>query len=526
MSGALEVAASAFAVVGVADVLVRTGREFYSFLGEVADAPEEIDRLREVIRTTVLLYHNSRRCQQDLKTRGASASAADVTSSLESATKALDRELRELSKTAKKYNGIKTWGNIKFVLGKDRVNKAIQRLEHAKTLMANALTLACIELLALGLTDVKTVMLKCFEDAGLKTDRVYQALVAKIDAQHQDALVLHNHQKALTSKIDNNQRNQLLNQDRHQRTLITTQRTQVEILRRQDASMRVAKGTQQQTSSILRAVTDIKQLLSLNDGSLLVDQSHRAISFLGERQDRIMAYLLPFQDDIEFAIDSLISQHGHEISASDAEFLRSELQHLVGSAAQEKALQHPGSAAKSFDRWSYPQDTVGFLKNSAKNRTSSGYSYSTDGEKITSTRQMTGSGKRWALSSRTFNVQTPSGPVDITMPRSREAGEDIHETAEAGISYVVTQNHSSVHVNAHFLRDLAHAGQPRIYAHLNVFTVVDEATTDRYHSGICNSTSLAKFDTALRQGIISPFHVDKYGNNLCLLVSSFSSSVV
>jgi len=153
MSGALEAAASAFAVVGVADVLVRTGREFYSFLSEVADAPEEINRLREVIRTTVLLYHNSRRCQQDLKTKGASASAADVTTSLESATKALDRELRELTKTARKYNGIKTWGNVKFVLGKDRVNKAIQRLEHAKALIANALTLACMYVIVYGVHD-------------------------------------------------------------------------------------------------------------------------------------------------------------------------------------------------------------------------------------------------------------------------------------------------------------------------------------------------------------------------------------
>jgi hypothetical protein len=144
MSGAFEAAAGAFAVVGVADVLVRAGRELYSFLGDVADAPKEIDRLREVIRETVLLYHNSRGCQQDLKTRGASTGAADVTASLESAAKALDREMRELTKIAKKYNGIKTWGNVKFVLGKDRLNKAVQRLEHAKNSLANALTLACM----------------------------------------------------------------------------------------------------------------------------------------------------------------------------------------------------------------------------------------------------------------------------------------------------------------------------------------------------------------------------------------------
>jgi hypothetical protein len=56
MSGAFEAAAGAFAVAGVADVLVRTSREICSFLGDVSDAPEEIMRLREVIRETVLIY--------------------------------------------------------------------------------------------------------------------------------------------------------------------------------------------------------------------------------------------------------------------------------------------------------------------------------------------------------------------------------------------------------------------------------------------------------------------------------------
>jgi len=113
------------------------------------------------------------------------------------------------------------------------------------------------------------------------------------------------------------------------------------------------------------------------------------------------------------------------------------------------------------------------------------------------------------------------------MPRSRGAGEDRRETAEAGISYIVTQNHSSVHVNAHFLRHLTHAEQPRIYAHLNVFTVVGKAVLDRYCTErLFSSAPLVEVATALRQGIISPFHVDIDGNNLCLLVNNVSGSVV
>jgi hypothetical protein len=45
MSGCFEVAAGAFAVIGVADVAVRSGREVYEFLRDIADAPYEIERL-------------------------------------------------------------------------------------------------------------------------------------------------------------------------------------------------------------------------------------------------------------------------------------------------------------------------------------------------------------------------------------------------------------------------------------------------------------------------------------------------
>jgi len=143
MSGVFETAAGAFAVVGVADVLVRTGRDIYSFLSNVADAPEELNRLRESVKETLLLYQASIQCQDDLKTRKAPATPAGAASLLESATKALNRELQSLKLLIAKFKGFKTWSRVKFVLNNNRVDKAIQNLEHAKALLANALTLAC-----------------------------------------------------------------------------------------------------------------------------------------------------------------------------------------------------------------------------------------------------------------------------------------------------------------------------------------------------------------------------------------------
>jgi hypothetical protein len=143
MSGAFEAAAGAFAVVGVADVLVRTGRELYGFLFDLKDAPEEISRLREIIKETTILHAAARKCQQDVKVQSTSTSPGNAVTLLESASKALNRELQSLSRLVAKFKGSKTWSRVKYVLSETKVNKAIANLEGVKALLGSALTLAC-----------------------------------------------------------------------------------------------------------------------------------------------------------------------------------------------------------------------------------------------------------------------------------------------------------------------------------------------------------------------------------------------
>jgi hypothetical protein len=415
------------------------------------------------------------------------------------------------------------------------------RLTRKQVSASTRLTCHFRELSSLGDTSIEISLQKCFHQVGVQADDLSRALVTKLDTQQQDMIALHNdHQKALTLKLDHNHQSTLSLQDKHSNTLSLIQCTQTDVLRRQDASIRVATHTQEQTSRIVRTMerhnswvvdvsnkttaslsdlaADIKQLVSLNDGSLLVDQSCREISFLGECQDRILAYLLPFQDDLELAIDYLISQHGHEISTSAAEFLRYELQHLVDSAAQEKALRHPNSTAKSFDQWFYPEDTVGFLKIMPGSRKSRSSLCSPDSHGKPLMKRIEQQRNRKKQFGRTYTVQTRSGPVTISMPRSRGAGIDLHDTAEVGISYAVTQNGSSIHVSAHFLRHLAYAGEARICAQLNVFTLIGKDVWD-YYEDLFDKASLAEIDSALRRCTISPFHIDVDGDNVCLYVS-------
>src|SRR6186713_3346112 len=135
MSGVFETAAGAFAVVGVADVVVRTGQDLYRFLRDFSDAPEEVKKLGECIRDTVLLVDTLRNCAQ-------ATVSASVTASVQAAVRALDRELQSLKLLVAKFKGAKTvWNRIKYVLDENKVSKALANLEKSKSLLANALTI-------------------------------------------------------------------------------------------------------------------------------------------------------------------------------------------------------------------------------------------------------------------------------------------------------------------------------------------------------------------------------------------------
>jgi hypothetical protein len=61
------VATSAFAVVGLADVVLRAGKEVYQFLEAITDAPAEVEKLRCCIHDTTLLVEESKRYWEESK---------------------------------------------------------------------------------------------------------------------------------------------------------------------------------------------------------------------------------------------------------------------------------------------------------------------------------------------------------------------------------------------------------------------------------------------------------------------------
>jgi hypothetical protein len=405
-----------------------------------------------------------------------------------------------------------------------------------------ALIVTSSELSALGVAETQASVQQSFRQVGLDIGDLFRVHESKLEARHQDVLATNtHHQQTLISKLDTNRQHLSAKQDNHQQILTSVRRTQLDVLDRQDTVMRVTTRTQKQMCTMMQKVTradtrasrvsktimdsldnisnDIKQLQLSKKSSRKAQQSGRDIFFLGPRQDQILAYLLPMQDDLDFAIDYIISQQSDEVLPSDAEWLRSEFKHLVGSAAQEKALQYPDSTATPLDQWSYPQDTVGFMNSTTRERMAYGSWESEVPRKKDARLRPEWLRNRPRQPQQVRSVPTASGSMKISLPERRISTTDPQGTGEVGVCYTIKQNRSSFEIRARFLRDLTYASRPRLYAQLNIFVEIDN---NYFYSRLFANGTMAEVDDALRKGIISPFHIDKYGDSPLLFVSLFS----
>jgi hypothetical protein len=366
-----------------------------------------------------------------------------------------------------------------------------------------------------------------FERAGLQAEDVS----TRLDSRHRDELAFHGaHQRALASALH-------ANHSASQQALVSIQRTQVDVLNHQHASRRIATRTQKQISSILQKLSsvderitaassistasldtisaDLRKLLSLNDDTARIQRSGREVLFLGDHQDMIMAYLSPLQHDLQFAVRSLVSQYGEDISSDDADWLISEFKRLVGSAAQETASQYTESTAKAFDQWFYPEDLIGYRKPKTRRRTASQLpDYHNMHDRDGHTRSNLWSRKRLKQSNRTWPISRPSGDMVVSLPTHHEP----KDVEEVGLCCNFTQNNSAFEIHVRFLRSVAYTSRPTMCAQLNVFIKVDR--DNGWYEPFRNGT-ISQLDSALRNGTISPFFVDDDGDNICLYVSTF-----
>lgn len=145
----LSTAASAFAVIGAADVVLRASAEFVRFVNDIKDAPTEVENLRIRLQETTLLVEVSKDYLKTLSNAATGSSTPLETHDLNkahslfnSAIRGLKRELESLITIIGKHHGAsKSYGRVKWLLDSRRVAKAQQNLETSKATLNTALTL-------------------------------------------------------------------------------------------------------------------------------------------------------------------------------------------------------------------------------------------------------------------------------------------------------------------------------------------------------------------------------------------------
>jgi hypothetical protein len=376
-----------------------------------------------------------------------------------------------------------------------------------------------------------------------KLDSHQQTLVASLDAQRRDvqkaqgshqrtltSTINHNHQqqirkskdhqKALTSKIDSNQRRVMGNINRSNHLAVRNYQQSSDIARKVDTASQLLTAQLHQTTDMFSTISAQFQRLEISrsGSSVRLRQRGRDIYFLGEHTNMIMAYLLPLQDNLERAVNYILSHHGEDVSVDDARRLQSEFQHLVDSAAQERAAQHPDSDARSFDQWSYPEDTVGYLKADPQNPDDP-FSPRSHNSLTRRTRRPNAGvhQKRSKRANRAWSMKTPSGDIRISLPNHKSGSRNTQVNDEFGFSCSLELGQSTYVIDARFLRDLACATQPRVCAQLNVSVIMEYEF--HMYDRLIETGSIEEIDTALRKGVISPYHTASDGLSHCLWVS-------
>jgi hypothetical protein len=281
----------------------------------------------------------------------------------------------------------------------------------------------------------------------------------------------------------------------------------------------VAEGSRNTAASIERLTVVLEQHPMMNKASFQARKNCRKIRFLGEQPDKMAFYLVALQGDLNDGIDYLLSNHAQEISAQRAEWLRSEFTHLVRSAYQEQAAQDPMSTATPFDNWSYPVDTVAFIRDTSQECTVSIVSSLTNAVGEASNDTVATPPKRPRCRNKAWWIATAGGNLAIYLPRAQGITKDSPGVDEVGFSFTLMHRCSILHVRARFREELSYASRPRVYAQLNVFTQVRYDDWVDIYDAFFQEGTLAEIDSALRAGTISSFHVDEYNNNLCLFVS-------
>jgi hypothetical protein len=132
-----------FAAVGLADVVIRVGKELYGFLAAIKGAPTEIRRLQSDLRDLELIVSEVKLYWEEFNLSSSPANRHDVLHSFVSSLEAVREEFFCLGRLGQDKEGIakRLAGKIKWVFEEREIAKSLKRLESHKAALNIALIL-------------------------------------------------------------------------------------------------------------------------------------------------------------------------------------------------------------------------------------------------------------------------------------------------------------------------------------------------------------------------------------------------
>ncbi|KAF2474987.1 uncharacterized protein BDR25DRAFT_255524, partial [Lindgomyces ingoldianus] len=506
MPDPLSIAASSFAVVGVADFVLRASIECCRFLSEIKDAPDEISRLQISIKENKQLVNALKTHLNDLRDPASliSFSAVELNQAFDgfnTSVRALKRELNNLLGLEKRHNGVdKTWGRVKWLLDERKVRKSLEKLEWSKSTLSVSLSL--VEGFVDSLTIHLLAPLKVLENV---VQQNFQRITSTMSMQLQELSVVRDGEEKMLGEQENI------------RLQSTQQLKKIGLIRKdQLKASRIDQMEHAKTRGIIteghrKVMNAISKLqdsrTTLSKAPIIARKTNREIYFIGERRESILTPLLLMKDHVRWAVLHVASCHAERISPKHLFWLRSEFDSLISSATQEAAAICPGSTAMPFDQWNYSTGSTPFSDTgvplgapiSRDDFEDEGHSRATIiGHHGTAHR------RRFRFDHQVFSSSSPAGQLHMTVPLISNVPNVTYNMDEARLSFIPSIGICSTSIDARFVKSMNYGPEPRLYVQLNAFRLVEDLGLHR--TLFCNGT-LEEIDAAFRSGIYAARYI-------------------
>lgn len=235
-------------------------------------------------------------------------------------------------------------------------------------------------------------------------------------------------------------------------------------------------------------------------------ESNRIIFLRGADRETALTSLLLMKEHVRRASVRNDAYTKRKISQQDMHMVLSEFNHLVSSALQETAAQHPDSTATSLDQWCYaglPDFSLLTESMAYGTYSESDYTSTSTGsvdERVNLTRR-----------SRYWDHKTKMGTLVFVIAKKLNKNTQEHDSIESQVTFIPNTMISPVVARLRF----THADMPnldlKLCTQLNFFRIVQDTDVHEY---LYTRGSIEDIDTAYREHRITPYDTSECGVTL------------